>query len=134
MRCDEPIDGNFIMHKPDTDADSVRMEDVLCDFCQRHWTVDQPMIEGHQGSCMCGRCLTIAYTEVVLNDVDCSPEAFKCPMCLEDHADREALSRAGEAGWQSPVDERAVICRRCIELAAKTLEKNRDFDWKRPPK
>ena len=134
MRCDEPIGGNFIMHKPDTDADSVRMEDVLCDFCQRHWTVDQPMIEGHQGSCMCGRCLTIAYTEVVLNDVDCSPEAFKCPMCLEDDGDREALSRAGEAGWQSPVDERAVICRRCIELAAKTLEKNRDFDWKRPPK
>ncbi len=134
MRCDEPIDGNFIMHKPDTDADSVRMEDVLCDFCQRHWTVDQPMIEGHQGSCMCGRCLTIAYTEVILDGADCSPEAFKCPMCLEDDADREALSRAGEAGWQSPVDERAVICRRCIELAAKTLEKNRDFDWKRPPK
>ncbi len=134
MRCDEPIDGTFIMHKPGTKADDVRMEDVLCDFCHRHWTVDQPMIEGHQGSCLCGRCLTVAYTEVVLNGVDCSPEAFKCPMCLEGDADREALSRAGEAGWQSPVDERAAICRRCIELAATTLEKNRDFDWKRPLK
>jgi hypothetical protein len=120
------------MRKPGTDASNVQMSDVLCDFCHREWTEDVPMIEGHQGSCLCARCLTVAYTAVVVNGHDAAPASYKCPMCLEDDQDREALGRANEACWRSPVHEEAVICRRCLELAARSLEKDRDSGWKKP--
>jgi hypothetical protein len=120
------------MRKHGTDESNVQMSDVLCDFCHREWTGDVPMIEGHQGSCLCGRCLTVAYTEVVVNGHDAAPASYKCPMCLEDEQDREALGRGGESGWRSPVHEDAVICRRCLELAARSLEKDRDSGWKKP--
>ena len=122
------------MRKPGTDESNVQMSDVLCDFCRREWTEDIPMLEGHHGSCVCGRCLTVAYTEVVLNGNDSAPAEYKCPMCLEANADREALDRASQPGWRSPLNEEAVICRRCIELAATSLDKDRDFDWKKPEK
>ncbi|MHC4709973.1 MAG: hypothetical protein ACYTA3_06025 [Planctomycetota bacterium] len=93
------------MRKPGTDESNVQMSDVLCDFCHREWTEDVPMIEGHQGSCLCGRCLTVAYTEVVVNGHDTAPASYT---------------------------EDAVICRRCIELAARSLEKDRDSGWKKP--
>ena len=119
------------MRKPGTDPDNVQMSDVLCDFCRREWTEDVPMIEGHHGSCMCGRCLTVAYTEVVVGPDGAVPGDYTCTMCLEAEADREALNRAGEPGWQSPAAD-AAVCRRCIKLAAGALEKDRDFDWRRP--
>lgn len=119
------------MRKPGTDEANVQMSDVLCDFCHREWTEDIPMIEGHQGSCICGRCLTVAYTAVVLNEDDSSPEAYTCPMCLEGRDDRAALGRADAPGWQSPMTD-ATICRRCIKQAAGALHKSRDFDWTRP--
>ncbi|MHC4304982.1 MAG: hypothetical protein ACYSW2_10955 [Planctomycetota bacterium] len=109
------------MRKPGTDENDVQMSDVLCDFCHRAWTEDVPMIEGHQGSCLCARCLTVAYTEVVVNGDDTAPASYTCPMCLEDEKDREALGRGGESGWRSPV-----------ELAARSLEKDRDSGWKKP--
>ena len=90
------------------------------------------MLEGHQGSCLCGKCLSIAYTEVILNEHSSAPAEYQCPMCLEKTEDREALGRADEPGWQSPVQEEAVICKRCVELAAKSLEKDKDFGWTRP--
>jgi hypothetical protein len=120
------------MRKPGTDENNVQMSDVLCDFCNREWTADVPMIEGHQGSCVCGRCLRLAYADVVAGGNNTAPEAYTCPMCLETDADRAALNRPGEPGWQSPVHPEAVICRRCIKLAAGSLEKDQDFDWKRP--
>jgi hypothetical protein len=120
------------MRKPGTDERNVQMSDVLCDFCHREWTEDVPMIEGHRGSCVCARCLTVAYTEVVLNGRDSAPATYTCPMCLEAGPDRETLGRGGEPGWRSPVHEEAVICRRCIELAARSLEKDRDSGWKKP--
>ncbi|MHC4208892.1 MAG: hypothetical protein ACYTE6_01380 [Planctomycetota bacterium] len=120
------------MRKPGTDENDVQMSDVLCDFCHREWTDDVPMVEGHRGSCLCARCLTVAYTEVVLNDRGAAPAAYTCPMCLEDEGDRRALGRADEPGWQSPLHEEAVICRRCLELAARSLEKDRDCGWKKP--
>ena len=120
------------MRKPGTDAGNVQMSDVLCDFCRRPWTEDVPMIEGHQGSCLCARCLAVAYTEVVLGGRSAGPSRYKCPMCLEGEADREALGRVGEPGWQSPVHPEAVVCRRCIELAARQLEKDEDYGWRRP--
>ncbi len=122
------------MRKPGTDPENVRMNEVLCDFCHREWTADEPMIEGHHGSCLCGRCLTVAYTEVVLNGHDTTPAEYKCPMCLEERRDREALARGGEPGWRSPLDEQAVICKRCIDLAARSLDKDKDWDWEAPKK
>ena len=46
------------MRKPGTNENNVEMTDVLCDFCQREWSEDIPMVEGHQGSCVCGNCLS----------------------------------------------------------------------------
>lgn len=120
------------MRKPGTDENNVQMSDVVCDFCRREWTEDVPMIEGHQGSCICGKCLTIAYTDVVVNKHNTAPADFKCPMCLEQDKDRAALNRSGEPGWQSPMYPEAVVCRRCIKLAAGALQKDEEFSWKRP--
>lgn len=119
------------MRKPGTDESNVQMTDVLCDFCGREWSEDVPMIEGHRGSCLCARCLELAYVEVIVNRGNTAPGEYTCPMCLEAGADRAALDRAGEPGWSSPVRE-AVICRRCIGLAAESLGKDKDFGW-RPP-
>ena len=113
------------MRKPGTDENSVQMSDVLCDFCHREWTEDVAMIEGHQGSCLCGNCLRLAYAEVVVNGGNTAPSEYQCPMCLEASRDREAMDRAGEPGWRSPLYEEAVICRRCIELAAKAIDKQK---------
>lgn len=112
------------MRKPGTDENNVRMSDVLCDFCHREWNEDIPMIEGHQGSCICGNCLATAHAEVVVNGSDGALREFGCPMCLETRQDREALGRGDEPGWQSPLYEDAVICKRCIELAAKAAKKS----------
>lgn len=120
------------MRRPGTNERDVKMSDVLCDFCHRAWSEDVPMVEGHRGSCVCGRCLAVAYGEVVLNGHDSAAGAYTCPLCLEADRDREALGRAGEPGWRSPVYDGAVICRRCIRLAAASLEKDRDSGWKRP--
>ncbi len=120
------------MRKPGTDPENVQMTDVLCDFCRRQWTEDVAMIEGHQGSCVCGRCLTVAYTDVVLNAARETSGDYSCTMCLEAEPDRVSLNRGGEPGWRSPFADDAVICRRCIKLAAGGLDKDRDFEWTRP--
>jgi len=119
------------MRRPGTDETNVQMSDVLCDFCHRQWSEDIPMIEGHQGSCICGKCLTVAYTDIVLNGNDTRPEEFTCPMCLESDADRAALERAEAPGWQSPMTG-ATICRRCVKQAAGALHKSKDFQWTKP--
>ena len=120
------------MRKEGTDPDNVQMSDVLCDFCERQWAEDIPMMEGHQGSCICGRCLTVAYTEVAVERNPDSPTDYACPMCLESASDRVALNRADEPGWRSPLRPDAVICRRCIKLAVGALAKDPDFNWTRP--
>ncbi|MHC5002480.1 MAG: hypothetical protein ACYTJ0_05095 [Planctomycetota bacterium] len=107
------------------------MSDVLCDFCRREWKEDVPMLEGHHGSCVCGRCLTVAYTEVVLGGGG-SRAPYACPMCLEGPDDRAALGRSDEVGWPGPVDDGKALCRRCIELAARTLDRDRDSAWSLP--
>jgi hypothetical protein len=90
------------------------------------------MIEGHRGSCICGRCLTVAYAAVMLQGHEPAPAEYRCPMCLEDDRDRQALGRAGEPGWPSPLDQGAVICRRCIEQGARALEREPESGWGRP--
>lgn len=111
---------------------NVEMADVLCDFCHQHWTDDRPMVEGHQGACICGKCLTISYREVVLDEADSAPSGFKCLMCLEGVEDRQALKRGDEPGWQSPMYPEAIICRRCIKQSAGVLHKDPDIEWRKP--
>ncbi len=94
-----------------------------CDFCRRGWADDRPMVEGHQGSLVCGPCLTVAYTEVVLRRASSAPPGTKCTMCLEDR---------DETMWRSPAHEEAVICDRCIKQAAGRLVKDPECNWKKP--
>jgi hypothetical protein len=111
------------MRKPGTDPDNVQMSDVLCDFCRAEWTEERPLIEGHQGSIVCGPCLTVAYKQVVLAESDTGPTGYTCTMCLEQRED---------PAWQSPAYPEAVICRRCIKLAAGALSKDKESGWTRP--
>lgn len=111
------------MRKPGTDENNVQMSDVLCDFCESEWIESLPMIEGHHGSCVCGKCLTVAYTEVVLSQTNSGPAGYSCTMCLE---------KRDDPAWQSPVRDIAVICLRCIKLAARALERDKDLPWSRP--
>lgn len=111
------------MRKPGTDEENVQMSDVICDFCHGEWVEERPMIEGHHGSCLCAACLTVAYTELVLSEVDSGPAGYKCTMCLE---------HRGEPAWQSPLHPEAVVCRRCIKLAGGALAKDQDFSWSKP--
>jgi hypothetical protein len=120
------------MRKPGTDENNVKMSDVLCDFCHREWTDDSPMIEGHQGSCICGECVARAYTAVIVEGAsDAAPPDYFCVMCLEGGRDRASLGRAGEPGYKSPMHE-ACICRRCTKLAAGVLHKSTDYEWTKP--
>lgn len=117
------------MYRTGTDPNNVRTGDVLCDYCHREWSTDIPMIEGHRGSCICGRCLAIAIMEIGGNGDGGEssgqlPPGLKCTMCLEER---------DEPMWRSPLNEYAAVCRRCIMLASETLEKDADTDWSPPP-
>ena len=120
------------MRRPGTDESNVQMSDVLCDFCHREWTDAVPMIEGHHGSCICGKCLTVAYRAVVVDRQPTAPPEFTCTLCLERPEDRAAENRPGEPGWVSPMHDDAAVCRRCIKLAAGALHKDSDYDWRKP--
>lgn len=111
------------MRKPGTDPLDVRMTDVLCDFCHREWSDAVPMIEGHHGSCLCARCLSTAYASVVHAGLDDGGGRAGCRMCLETRED---------PAWRSPLDPEALVCLRCLKLAARALEKDPDGGWRRP--
>lgn len=96
-------------------------EFFVCDFCRRHWATDRPMVEGHQGSLICGPCLTTAYATVV-NPAQGDAGA-RCTMCLEARPDNH---------WASPAHPDARICARCIRQAAGTLSKDTESGWMRP--
>ncbi|MEQ8316611.1 MAG: hypothetical protein RIE77_12115 [Phycisphaerales bacterium] len=116
------------MHHPGSNPLDMRPEDFVCDFTGRTWDGMFPMVEGHQGSLICGDALRIAFTEVVLLGHDTKPAGATCTMCLEERDD---------PGWQSPMpvgdrDEPAIICRRCIRQSSTRLEKDPDWDWTKP--
>lgn len=90
------------------------------------------MVEGHQGSCICGSCAAVAFAAVVRDGFMDATNGYFCVMCLESDADRAAMNRAGEPGWISPAFPEAAICRRCIKMAAAVLTKDRDSGWRRP--
>jgi hypothetical protein len=81
------------------------------------------MVEGHQGSLICVHCLTVAFTEVVVNGTGqpLQPPAL-CALCLEQRADPH---------WRSPLQD-AWACRRCLKQSAAILEKDPESGWKRP--
>jgi len=113
------------MHREGADPDSMVMEDILCDFCGQPWTEDRPMVEGHQGACICGNCLTIAWTELMVHKLNDPPGADEaCCMCRE--------TGRPEPHWRSPVDPTKLICRRCVKQAAGVLHKDKDIAWTKP--
>ncbi len=113
------------MRREGTNPQSVEMSDVLCDFCHSSWTLDRPFIEGHQGACICGVCLTTAYRAICLAHCDdaISGVPTRCTMCLEDRSD---------ACFRSPAFPESVICTRCIAMAAKALARDADSAWTVP--
>ena len=112
------------MQREGIDHENAQMEDILCDFCHKPWSMERAMVEGHRGACVCADCLTVAYAELVLHKVGspASPEEM-CIMCREE--------RDGEH-WRSPVHENALICKRCVKQAAGVLHKDRDINWTKP--
>lgn len=113
------------MQREGINPENVQMSDILCDFCLTPWREEGLFIEGHEGSVICGPCLKIAWLEVQ-DDVEVLiPVGVKCTMCLEDRM-------KDCAGWQSPVNEKAWVCKGCVELASETIEKDAETDWQRP--
>ncbi len=111
------------MQREGADLNNMEVTDFLCDFCRTPWDGAFPMVEGHHGSLVCGSCLTRAYTEAVAQTGGENPMAGPCTMCL--------VEKKGRA-WRSPDFADARICEPCITLAVTTLEKDRDWGWKRP--
>lgn len=97
----------------------------FCDFCGKVW--DQAgteiMVEGHQGSLICLKCLSAAYASVVLHGAGAEHKGKQCLMCIEER-DQEQ--------WESPVNEGVRICRRCLKQSATALEKDPQTGWSRP--
>ncbi len=117
------------MRREGTDESNVQMSDVICDSCNSVWTDDRPMVEGHQGSCICGPCLSVAYAEVALQPNDDEPCIERtCTLCLENKGKTPGETK----WWVSPMDESAVFCRQCIKRAAGVLHKDPDIPWFKP--
>lgn len=111
------------MHRPGADPGDMQPADFLCDFCHTPWDGAFPMIEGHRGSLICGRCLSVAYTELVLLEPEQAEQELSCTMCLE--------KKTGPF-WVSPSHESAQICLRCTKQSAGKLHSDPDWDWHKP--
>ncbi|MBL0927598.1 MAG: hypothetical protein IBJ11_08090 [Phycisphaerales bacterium] len=117
------------MHNPQADKLNMRPEDFWCDFCRSAWREDLPMVEGHHGSLICGRCLTVAYGELILlKGGEASGGAgggggVTCTLCLEERRERV---------WRSPAHEEAAACTRCVRQAATALDRDAESGWKKP--
>ena len=111
------------MFKDGANPEEIEMSDVLCDYCHGHWREEIPMIEGHQGSCICGKCLKMAWSQVVVNRMNDSDDEWTCRMCLE---------KRDEPCYQSPVQSDAFICRRCIRMGAHALRTENAEGWDPP--
>ena len=101
----------------------MKPEDFLCDYCRRAWDGTFPMVEGHQGSLICGECLSAAYRALVLHEGDGVGPGLRCAMCLEERA---------QAEWRGSAEPGAIACERCIRQAAQSLSKDPDWEWTRP--
>jgi len=110
------------MHKTNPDGSLIAS---FCDYCARQWDPEgtELMIEGHQGSLICLKCLNTAFASVVLHSGGTENSGKTCAMCLEERDQPE---------WASPIEESKRICLRCIKQAATALEKDPESGWKRP--
>lgn len=98
-------------------------EDFLCDFCGRSWDTSRPMVEGHQGSLICGECLSAAYRALVLETARGEHPPGECRMCLEER--RDGL-------WSGARGDAARACARCVRQAAAALSKDTESGWEKP--
>ena len=113
------------MHRKGMNPDNVQPEDILCDYCAvPAWSENIPCIEGHQGSVICGNCLSIAFNYAI-NHKDRIITDQQCRMCLEHRDDN---------GWEGKIDPVAIICVRCIRQASGALHKSKHWDWTKPSK
>lgn len=110
------------MQRPGMDPDNAKPEDFLCDFCRGTWSEERPMVEGHRGSLICGKCLTLAY-DSAWNTQSCPRLTATCTLCLEEKED---------VYWQSPAYGDAFACKRCIKQSVVMLERDPDTRWERP--
>lgn len=96
-----------------------------CDFCRSAWDENLAMVEGHRGSIICGRCLAVAYAELVhlRSGRPCQPEE-KCILCLEE--------QRTDLHWESPVYPGVLACKRCVKQSAGVLHKDKDIAWAKP--
>lgn len=118
------------MRREGCDEENLSPEDFLCDFCGQAWASDRAMVEGHRGSLVCARCLTLAFDELWnrLGGEDLPAESGAnltgptCAMCLE---------RRDERHWRSPVRE-AWLCKRCAKQSVVMLERDPESGFSRP--
>ena len=111
------------MHREGIDPDNVQPKDILCDYCGgAAWADGEPCVEGHQGSVICGQCLTKAYQDIVINQLTVTTEDT-CKMCLE-HRD--------ETVWLGGIEPVAPICLRCVKQSSAILHKSKHWDWTKP--
>jgi hypothetical protein len=83
------------MQRPGSNPEQMEPADFVCDFCGACWGEDRPMVEGHRGSLICGRCLSRACEQVLVGNAGVVvPEHVACAMCL--------LNKSGDY-WQSPL-------------------------------
>ncbi len=111
------------MHREGMNPKNVQPEDILCDFCMRAaYANNEPCVEGHHGSIVCGICLAQAYTALVINKTVIESDK-PCVMCLE--------KRDGPV-WFGEVNAQAHICKRCTKQSAGVLNKSKHWDWSKP--
>lgn len=113
------------MHRHGADPENMTAEDFLCDFCESCYAPDRPMVEGHRGSLICGRCLGTSFAALwYANSGEPAPKGEVCLLCLSEN---------GDPIWRSPVRTTSFICKRCSKQSVVMLERDADSGWKRPP-
>ena len=111
------------MQRDGADKSNMQLSDFLCDFCERAWDGAFPMVEGHEGSLICGECLTSAYRALMLDVEGRAVEpSDTCTLCLEDR----------DHSWRSPKRSESVACLRCVKQSAGRLHKDEDWEWCKP--
>jgi len=112
------------VHREGADPHNMTAEDFLCDFCGSHWAEDRQMIEGHRGSCLCVKCLSVAYRTLAIDDDGVTPnDETTCVMCL---------TTGGEFPlWESP-STGSLACAQCVKRAAGVVHKDPDIGWTKP--
>lgn len=113
------------MHREGADPEQMGPEDFICDFCEHTWSEDRPMVEGHRGSLICAKCLTIAHSTVIIQKAGETPgDDDTCTMCL--------MHKHDAMHWRSPVNPDAMICEECILRAGLMFEKDPETEWSPP--